>query len=43
MIGLISEKGIEVAIPCGTGAALGMFVSMRLHNRFVKPKEKTPT
>ena len=40
MIGLISKNGFEVAIPCGTGATLGIVISMYLHNRFVKPKSK---
>ncbi len=37
-VGLAAKNGFEIAMPCGTGAALGMVLSMYLHNRFIKPR-----
>lgn len=40
-VGFIIEKGWVMAIPYGTGAALGICCSMYLHRRFVKKKHDT--
>lgn len=35
-IGLIALRGWSVCFAAGTGAALGMFMSIKLHDRFLK-------
>ncbi len=40
VVGIIVKGGWAVAIPSGTGAALGMVLSMYLHDRFISGKPK---
>ncbi len=35
-IGLIAARGWSVCFAAGTGAAIGMFTSIKLHDRFLK-------
>ena len=39
LVGLVVKSGLDVAIAVGTGAALGMLVSILLHDRFLNPKK----
>jgi hypothetical protein len=37
LVGLISSQGSFILVPfCGTGAALGMYVSIKLHDKLFK-------
>ncbi len=38
LVGLMARSSLDIAIPCGTGGAIGIALSMYIHNRFIKPK-----
>lgn len=39
VVSLVVSKGWAVTIPCGTGAAFGIIMSMWIHRRYVKGKK----